>query len=65
MPHHGDIDKDKKKVYCGYWMTIEEWEYIHNYSIHEKFNDSDLKQNILQKSERQIFNIFYKCRNYS
>ena len=25
MPHHGDIDKDKKKVYCGYWMTIEEW----------------------------------------
>jgi hypothetical protein len=43
MPHHGDIDKDKKKVYCGYWMTLEEWDYIHNYSIHEKFNDSDLK----------------------
>jgi hypothetical protein len=43
MPRHGDVDRDKKKVYCGYWMTIEEWENIHNYSIHEKFNDSDLK----------------------
>ena len=43
MPHHGDIDKDARKVYCGYWMNIEEWEDIHNYSINEMFEDSDSK----------------------
>ncbi len=41
MPQHGDIEKGTKKIYCGYWMTIEEWEDIHNYSINEKFEDSN------------------------
>jgi hypothetical protein len=40
MPEHGDIEKETKKIYCGYWMTIEEWEDIHNYSINEKFEVS-------------------------
>jgi hypothetical protein len=34
--HHGDIDHNIKKVFCGYWMTFEEWEDIHGYTVNEK-----------------------------
>lgn len=43
MPEHGDIDKDTKKMYCGYWMTIEEWQDVHSYMINEKIEISDIK----------------------
>jgi len=43
MPQHGDIENETKKIYCGYWMTIEEWEEIHNYSVNEKFEDLNIK----------------------
>jgi tRNA G37 N-methylase Trm5 len=39
MPEHGDIEKETKKIFCGYWMTTEEWEDIHDYSPSEKFDD--------------------------
>jgi tRNA G37 N-methylase Trm5 len=39
MPQHGDIEKETKRIFCGYWMTIEEWEDIHNYSPSERFDD--------------------------
>jgi hypothetical protein len=39
MPQHGDTEKETKRIFCGYWMTIEEWEDIHNYSPSEKFDD--------------------------
>jgi hypothetical protein len=42
MPQHGDIDKDTKKMYCGYWMTIEEWQDIHSYWVNEKIDASDI-----------------------
>jgi hypothetical protein len=41
MPQHGDVDKETKKIYCGYWMTLEEWDDIHDYSVNEKFEDSN------------------------
>lgn len=43
MPQHGDIEKETKKIYCGYWMTMEEWEDIHDYSPGEKFDDSNIR----------------------
>ena len=36
-------EKETKKIYCGYWMTMEEWEDIHNYSPSEKFDDSNIR----------------------
>lgn len=32
MPEHGQFDPSANKWYCGYWMTFEEWEDIHDYS---------------------------------
>jgi hypothetical protein len=32
MPQHGDFDHHQQKVYCGYWMTTEEWLDIHDYA---------------------------------
>jgi hypothetical protein len=43
MPQHGDIDKDSKKIYCGYWMTFEEWQTVHSYWINEKTEANDNK----------------------
>jgi hypothetical protein len=43
MPHHGEIDNLSKKIYCGYWMTIEEWEDIHAYNLNENFEGSNIK----------------------
>jgi hypothetical protein len=43
MPHHGETDIETKKIYCGYWMTIEEWEDVHNYNINEIFEESNIK----------------------
>jgi hypothetical protein len=43
MPHHGDIEKETKKIYCGYWMAMEEWEDTHDYSPGEKFDDSNIR----------------------
>lgn len=37
MPQHGETDNETKKIYCGYWMTVEEWEDIHDYSINENY----------------------------
>jgi hypothetical protein len=31
MPEHGDYNEDLRKWYCGYWITAEEWEDIHDY----------------------------------
>jgi hypothetical protein len=43
MPHHGETDNETKKIYCGYWMTVEEWEDIHDYSINENYEESNIK----------------------
>ncbi|GKS61465.1 MAG: hypothetical protein AB7P13_05505 [Candidatus Nitrosocosmicus sp.] len=32
MPQHGDYDKQTNQIYCGYWMSIEEWQEIHKYT---------------------------------
>ena len=32
MPAHGDYNEDKHKWYCSYWLTLEEWEDIHDYA---------------------------------
>lgn len=32
MPQHGEIDKRTNQIYCGYWMSLDEWEEIHKYS---------------------------------
>ncbi|HVX03215.1 MAG TPA: hypothetical protein VHA09_08685 [Nitrososphaera sp.] len=33
-PEHGELDAQtqQKKWFCGYWMTQEEWEDIHDYA---------------------------------
>lgn len=33
MPYHGQIDSDTNKIFCSYWMTFEEWDDIHDYTI--------------------------------
>ncbi|MBA3284057.1 MAG: hypothetical protein H0U27_03215 [Nitrosopumilus sp.] len=42
MPQHGETDNETKKIYCGYWMTVEEWEYIHDYSINGDFEELNI-----------------------
>ena len=49
MPRAWRYGKRDKKNICGYWMTLEEWDDIHNYSINEKFEDSN--HQIEQKSK--------------
>ncbi len=45
VPQHGELDKATKKVYCNYWMTLEEWNDIHNYSIIENQEQKIKQQN--------------------
>jgi hypothetical protein len=46
MPQHGEIDKEKKLVYCGYWMTFEDWEDIHKYSPNIDQSEDDEKETV-------------------
>jgi hypothetical protein len=32
MPQHGDYNQEQQKLYCGYWMTPDEWLDIHDYA---------------------------------
>ena len=32
MPEHGQHDPEAQKWFCGYWMTFEEWEDVHDYA---------------------------------
>lgn len=32
MPEHGEHDTQAQKWFCGYWMTQQEWEDIHDYA---------------------------------
>jgi hypothetical protein len=32
MPEHGQHDPQELKWFCGYWMTFEEWEGVHDYA---------------------------------
>jgi hypothetical protein len=43
MPQHGETDNETKKAYCGYWMTVKEWEDIHDYSINENHEEPNTK----------------------
>jgi len=46
MPQHGEIDKEKKLVYCGYWMTFEDWEDIHKYNPNIDESEDDEKETV-------------------
>lgn len=46
MPQHGEIDNEKKLVYCGYWMTFEDWEDIHKYSPKVDESEDDIKETV-------------------
>ncbi len=43
MVQHGEIDPVTKRIFCSYWMTIEEWDSIHSYSptLDETFEDKN------------------------
>lgn len=32
MPEHGQHDAQAQKWFCGYWMSAEEWEDVHDYA---------------------------------
>ncbi len=32
MPEHGQYDEQAQRWFCGYWMTFEEWEDVHDYT---------------------------------
>ena len=44
MTQHGEIDNEKKLIYCGYWMTFNDWEDIHKYSPNVDGSDNDVKE---------------------
>jgi hypothetical protein len=44
MPQHGEIDNEKKLIYCGYWMTFDDWEDIHKYSPFVDVSDQEGKE---------------------
>lgn len=46
MPEHGEINNEKKLIYCGYWMTFDDWEDIHKYSPIVDGSDDDAKEAI-------------------
>ena len=31
MHQHGDYEKSMQRWFCNYWMTLKEWNSIHNY----------------------------------
>lgn len=51
MPHHGEIDNKTNRVYCGYWMTFEDWEDIHKYSPGVECSNYDVKETSEDMSE--------------
>ena len=34
MHQHGDYEKSNQRWFCNYWMTLKEWNSIHNYLPH-------------------------------
>ena len=46
MPQHGEIDNEKKLIYCGYWMTFNEWEDIHKYSPNLDESDYNAEETV-------------------
>lgn len=32
MPEHGDYNSASQKWYCNYWMTLQQWKDIHDYT---------------------------------
>jgi hypothetical protein len=32
MPEHGEHDSNSDKWFCGYWMSREEWDDVHDYA---------------------------------
>jgi hypothetical protein len=34
MHQHGDYEKSMQRWFCNYWMTLKEWNSIHNYLPH-------------------------------
>jgi hypothetical protein len=36
MPEHGEHDPASNKWFCGYWMSSEEWDDVHDYAPPER-----------------------------
>ena len=45
MPEHGEHDAQSQKWFCGYWMTQQEWEDVHDYApiVAEQEADDDFQ----------------------
>ncbi|CAN5881497.1 hypothetical protein BH23THE1_BH23THE1_07010 [soil metagenome] len=46
MPQHGEIDNKKNLIYCGYWMTFDDWDDIHKYSPNVDGSNYDAKETL-------------------
>ena len=44
MPEHGQHDEQAQKWFCGYWMTVEEWEDVHDYAPFVKAEHQEEEQ---------------------
>lgn len=54
-PEHGELDSQSPQTrwFCGYWMTQEEWENIHDYAPPNVHVDAQKEQEKIAAEERQ------------
>lgn len=52
QPEHGQHDDQAQKWFCGYWMTVEEWEDMHDYAPFVKTEQQQQQQQQLREAEQ-------------
>jgi hypothetical protein len=57
MVHHGDYNSSTEKWYCSYWMTLHEWEDIHDYAppdiLREELDEREMYGNNINEDQQK------------
>ena len=57
MVHHGDYNSSTEKWYCSYWMTLHEWEDIHDYAppdiLREELDEGEMYGNNINEDQQK------------
>ena len=57
MPQHGDYNSSTEKWYCSYWMTLREWEDIHDYAppdiLGEELDEGEVYGNNINEDQQK------------
>jgi hypothetical protein len=53
MPEHGQYDEQAQKWFCGYWMSAQEWEDVHDYAPFVKTAAAEEEEGQQEDEERE------------